>query len=240
MDPRIRNEVLEHWRGALAKECLLVEQAIEENLAPQEPMCLRVVDIGCGRYGLLSRAGNRLAGLKRGSVGVDLDAAALALNVDVEHRVCGSCYSLPFPPESVDVIVCRWVFEHLEYPERALREFSRVLKGGGVVYIKTPNLLNYGMMIAWATPLSFHNTFLSKGFGKENTRTFYRANTKGRLADLAAKSGFAVQTLETRSGSFLYYGFNRELFLVMRALSRMMSKVTRSMQQTLLCVLQKA
>ncbi len=239
MDPRIKDEVAEHRQGVLARECFLVEQAIETRSAPRDAL-LKVVDVGCGRYGLLSRAGKRLAGLRRGSLGVDLDAAALALNVDVEHRVCSSCYSLPFPPESVDVILCRWVFEHLEHPERALNEFSRVLRAGGVVYIKTPNLLNYGMMISWATPLSLHNAFLSKGFEKENTRTFYRANTKRRLTALAEDSGFSVLNLETRPGSYLYYGFNRELFLLMRALSRMMGKVTTSMQQTLMCVLQKA
>jgi ubiquinone/menaquinone biosynthesis C-methylase UbiE len=236
MDPRIKDEVIEHRQGVVARECLLIEQAIETKPSAG----LRVVEVGCGRYGLLGRAVNRLANLKPGSVGIDLDAAALALNIDVEHRVCGSCYSLPFPAESVDVIFCRWVFEHLEHPERALTEFSRVLRKGGVAYIKTPNLLNYGMLISWATPLSLHNAFLSKGFDKENTRTFYRANTKRKLSDLAEKSGFLVRSLETRSGSYLYYGFNRELFLLMRFLSRMMSKVSRSMQQTLLCVLQKA
>jgi ubiquinone/menaquinone biosynthesis C-methylase UbiE len=238
MDPRIKDEVSEHRQEVVARECFLIKQAIE-TMPDSRDSGFRVVDVGCGRYGLLSRAGDRLPGLKRGSVGVDLDVAMLAQNVDVEHRVSASCYSLPFPPESVDVIICRWVFEHLESPKRALDEFSRVLRKGGVVYIKTPNLLNYGMMISWATPLTVHNAFLSKGFEMENTRTFYRANTKRKLAALAESTGLVVRDLETRPGSYLYYGFNRELFLLMRGVSRIMSKFTKSMQQTLMCVLQK-
>jgi SAM-dependent methyltransferase len=235
MDARIKSEVLQHRAAVLDREFTLVEQA-QKSL---NGSCRRFVDIGCGPYGLLGRAGDRLASLKPNSIGIDLDQAALRENPNIAHRVCASCYSLPLESNSVDLIVCRWVFEHLEHPERALAEFSRVLRKGGVVYIKTPNLWNYGMLISWATPTVLHNAFLNAtGFG-DNTPTFYRANTKRKLAELAEKGGFKVRNLESRSGSYMYYAFNKELFLTMRGLSRLMRKATDSGQLLLMCVLEK-
>jgi hypothetical protein len=37
----------------------------------------------------------------------------------------------------------------------------------------------------------------------------------------------------------MYYAFNRELFLVMRALGRVIRKVTDRMEQMIFCVLEK-
>jgi ubiquinone/menaquinone biosynthesis C-methylase UbiE len=131
------------------------------------------------------------------------------------------------------------VFEHLEKPEEAMQEFSRVLKKGGILYIKTPNLWNYGMLLSWVTPTLFHNLFRSATGLRENTPTFYRANTKRRLTDLAKSAGLTVRELKAYSNSFMYYSFNKELFLVMRGLSQLVGAVTDRMQQLLLCVMEK-
>jgi SAM-dependent methyltransferase len=235
MDARIKSEVLKHRTDVLEREYVLVEQA-QKSI---NGACRRFVDIGCGPYGLLGRLGDRLTNLKAGSIGIDLDQAALRTNPNVAHRICASCYDLPLESNSVDLIVCRWVFEHLEHPDRALSEFSRVLRKGGIAYIKTPNLWNYGMLISWATPTVLHNAFLTATGVGENTPTFYRANTKRKLAELAMKAGFKVRNLESRSGSYMYYAFNKELFLTMRGLSRLMSKATSATQLLLMCVLEK-
>jgi len=235
MDARIKSEVSQHRAEVLDREFTLVEQA-RTSLSGS---CRRFVDIGCGPYGLLGRAGDRLADLRPAAIGIDLDLPALKQNPNIAHGICASCYSLPFESESVDLIVCRWVFEHLEHPEQALAEFSRVLRKGGVVYIKTPNLLNYGMMISWATPTFVHNAFLrATGFG-DNTPTFYRANTRGKLAELAGQAGFKVRSMESRSGSYMYFAFNKEIFLTMRGISRLVSKATSATQLLLMCVLEK-
>jgi hypothetical protein len=96
------------------------------------------------------------------------------------------------------------------------------------------------MLISRATPTSLHNLFLSKAGFNENIPTFYRANTLKKLAKLGEQAGFRIRNLETHSGSYLYYCFNKELFLLMRGISRMFSKATTGMQQTLMCVLEKA
>jgi SAM-dependent methyltransferase len=236
MDVRIKDLVIKHREEVLEREYALLEGA----QASSGRKCSRLVDVGCGPFGILGRKGDRLAGMRAGSIGIDLDMEALASNSNVTHRICASCYSLPLESESVDFIVCRWVFEHLETPQLAMSEFSRVLKPGGFLYVKTPNLYNYGMLLSRATPTAFHNLFLSATGLGENIPTFYRANTKRKLKELAASNGFAIRRLESASNSYMYYSFNKELFHTMRAVSKVVGMATDNLQQLLLCLMQKA
>src|SRR5437899_11825119 len=120
-----------------------------------------------------------------------------------------------------------------------MREFSRVLRKGGFLYVKTPNLLNYAMVISWLTPTAFHNVFRSGSGMRENIPTFYRANTSRTLRRLATKTGFAVRSLEHWPYSFMYYAFNKELFLITRTLSRLVRKITDRLELMMFCVLEK-
>jgi len=234
MDARIRGEVSKVQKDTTDREYLILED-IHKSLGYKP---CRLVDVGCGPRGLTGRGG-RLAALRANSLGVDIDREALASNANVTYRVCANCCSLPLKSNSVDIVVCRWMLEHIETPAQVMREFARVLKKGGFLYIKTPNLWNYAMALSWVSPMAFHNFCRSaRGMG-DNTRTFYRANTKRTLRALARDSGFAVRRLESHSYSFMYYTFNKELFLVMRGLSRSVGRVTDRLQQTLLCVLEK-
>ena len=224
---KTRDEVLDH------------EYAVIEGLRTPAPRRPRLVDVGCGALGLLGRRDGRLVDLQADAVGIDIDRKSLATNRSVGHRLCASCYSLPLQDNSVDIVVCRWVFEHLENPEKAMQEFARVLRKGGFLYVKTPNLFNYAMAISWLTPTAFHNAFLSKSGMRENIPTFYRANTSRALNRLAAQTGFTVRTLERWPYSFMYFAFNRELFLLMRAFSRFVRKITDRTQLMMVCVLEK-
>lgn len=84
-----------------------------------------VLDIGCG--------GNKV----HGAVGVD----RLSLpGVDV---VCDfSKDPLPFEDQSVDIIHTRHTLEHMVDLDRLLREFSRVLKPRGQVFVTVPHFTN--------------------------------------------------------------------------------------------------
>ena len=45
----------------------------------------------------------------------------------------------PFGDESLDFVIANHLLEHLEQPIRALKEFQRVLKPGGVLYMALPD-----------------------------------------------------------------------------------------------------
>lgn len=235
MDVRIQDEVNQTWDGVFDYEYSIVE-GIHQSLGNNG---CRLVDIGCGSNGLLGRNRQRLVALQPRSLGIDMDEKALASNSAIAHRICASCYSLPLQSNSVDIIVCRWTFEHLETPELAMREFARVLKKGGALYIKTSNLWNYTMMVSRATPTVVHNLFLTATGQRKNTETFYRANTKRKLVKLATASGFAVRRLETYPYSYMYYSFHQKCFLTMRSISKLVGRITPNMHLMLCCVLEK-
>ncbi len=49
-----------------------------------------------------------------------------------------SAYDLPFEPEEFDIVVHCEVIEHLQEPEKMLKEVQRVLKKGGTCILTTP------------------------------------------------------------------------------------------------------
>ena len=51
--------------------------------------------------------------------------------------VCDICH-IPESDHSFDAILCSEVFEHLPYPLKALKEFSRLLKPGGILILTAP------------------------------------------------------------------------------------------------------
>jgi ubiquinone/menaquinone biosynthesis C-methylase UbiE len=96
-----------------------------------------IVDIGCG-VGDLSRI--LPISLKR--IGIDLSLPALRYaNRDCRTDamfVNASVYELPLQDESVDIIICLEVLEHLREDNKALEEIRRILRPGGRLIISLP------------------------------------------------------------------------------------------------------
>ncbi len=70
--------------------------------------------------------------------------------------------SLPYPDERFDLIVSRYVFEHIAAPEWAARELLRVLKPGGWICVMTPNKWGYVALGARVVPNRLHVRVLSR------------------------------------------------------------------------------
>ena len=49
---------------------------------------------------------------------------------------------LPYPDRSFDYVICLDGIEHTENPFNAIREFQRILKGKGKLFLSVPNFLN--------------------------------------------------------------------------------------------------
>lgn len=54
--------------------------------------------------------------------------------------VVSSAYEIPVEGSSFDAVLCIQVMEHLDSPDRAFREFHRILKPGGRAYVSAPLL----------------------------------------------------------------------------------------------------
>jgi ubiquinone/menaquinone biosynthesis C-methylase UbiE len=87
----------------------------------------------------------------RNAVGIDIGSGHLknafndAKNLEAErdaYFLVGDLEDLPFKNNSFDTIICSEVIEHLLEPERAIREFERVLKSKGILVVTVPNPLH--------------------------------------------------------------------------------------------------
>lgn len=174
------------WRPASE----VYEHLIRQTLQPG----MRVVDIGCGRGGVLEQLGDAVSR----PIGLDPDLASLR-----EHRLpslpraAALSSAIPLPAESVDVALSSWVFEHLEQPDRTFAELSRVLCRGGRALFLTPDArslvvgLNRLLRPAqrWLVP---------RLYGRAEADTFpvrYRANTPHAVENLAGAAGLRVERI---------------------------------------------
>jgi ArsR family transcriptional regulator len=98
---------------------------------------LIIADVGCGTgafAGMLSPVAKKLVAIDREPTMLEAARTRLGEIPNVEF-VLGEAERLPLEDQSVDLVVLGLVLHHLEHPERALREVSRVLLPGGRVLI---------------------------------------------------------------------------------------------------------
>lgn len=114
------------WRKGLAK--------MVRNLLPPGWETSKLLDLGTGDGYTI-----RLVKPDGEVIGVDPDTSmeAPAAKRGVSFRV-GSAYEIPFPDASFDLVTCVEVVEHLERPQDALKEVTRVLREGGCAVLTTP------------------------------------------------------------------------------------------------------
>ncbi len=106
----------------------------------------RVLDIGCGSGGFLLAAAPHCKDI----TGVDITEQFViaAQNTAKESGVTNATIqhvkteTLPFPPESFDVVIMVDVIHHLDDIQGTLSEALRVLKHNGKIIVFEPNKLN--------------------------------------------------------------------------------------------------
>lgn len=68
---------------------------------------------------------------------------------DVEIRRGDLNRDLPFDDRSFDYVTCLEGLEHIENPQQATREFARLLRPGGHLFVSVPNILNIEERLKW-------------------------------------------------------------------------------------------
>ena len=119
------------------------------------------------------------------------ESAGSITTVDIEDRsgevdIIGDVQQMEgVPSESFETVICTQVLEHVPSPQRAMREISRVLVGGGHAIVTVPHLS------------AIH----------EAPNDFYRF-TRFSLEKLAAEAGLSVEVIEESGGliSFVAHG----------------------------------
>ena len=128
----LQSHVWQHHvlRVAINDLCGLIDGPL-----PVEPVLL---DAGCGQgksFGLLAEAFKpaRMIGLDADPHSLDCSRAeAERLGLDVQ-LIASDCAAIDLHDASVDILFCHQTFHHLVEQEKALAEFWRVLKPGGLL-----------------------------------------------------------------------------------------------------------
>jgi ubiquinone/menaquinone biosynthesis C-methylase UbiE len=106
---------------------------------------LNVLEIGC----FTGEIGHTIAGHFRSWCGIDIDPKAIQLakerdstsiSGNAEYKVMNA-ESLEIRDDSLDVVICSHVYEHVPHPHRMMAEIRRVLRKDGVCYFAAGNRL---------------------------------------------------------------------------------------------------
>lgn len=153
------------------------------------------LDAGCGRTTRLRFYRDRIVRL----VGVDADEQAGRENAFLDEFVVADLNEpLPFPDGSFDLVYSNFVVEHLARPERAFREWRRVLQPDGSLVLLTSNRASPFMSLADRVPERLRLAMKRRGAGaveRDVYPTAYLANTPSALTEVTATAGFSPVTV---------------------------------------------
>lgn len=88
-----------------------------------------ILDVGCGEGAILHHLNRVFPNLPNDVHALDHDKTELAMakeNLPFANVVKGSIYELPFDNNSKELVICTEVLEHLQEPDKALKELCRV------------------------------------------------------------------------------------------------------------------
>lgn len=159
------------------------------------------LDIGAGHKmhdGWLGASSEELAARPTYFAGCDLGEDVLENPFLHEARVADAA-ALPWDAETFDLVSANMVAEHLEEPERVLRQIHRVLRPGGRCLLVTPNLKHPVVRASTFVPKGPRRLFrvLIDGAPDEDVfPTYYRLNTTRDIRALAERVGFEIELLE--------------------------------------------
>lgn len=209
----------------------LIEQWIREVNGPMDALIAGamygdacVLDIGC------SRGDPDLPSMYTGrrTIGADVDLPGLRANHLATACVLAGARNLPFANGSFDLVVCKWVAEHLEDPALEFRECARVLRPGGVLVLLTPNAWSFFTLLSRMIPYRLKQIFkgrLFAGHEEDTFRTWYRANSRAQLDLLMHRAGLGPRSFRLLPGMWTFFIFSEPLARFVRGCERLQLKI---------------
>jgi 2-polyprenyl-3-methyl-5-hydroxy-6-metoxy-1,4-benzoquinol methylase len=111
---------------------------------------IKVLEVGCGSSSFIKLQQNAYM------VGIDISEKQLQRNDILNEKILGDIQTYDLPHSEFDLIVCWWILEHLEYPEKALINCLNSLKENGIIVIAVPNVYSAKGLVTKYTPHWFH------------------------------------------------------------------------------------
>jgi len=229
----------ENWSGIQTletQECVVEDLISGDSLAPLrqvEPYLKlsetsRVLDIGSGVGSFVVACRER----RLNAVGVEPDRigqCAKLNSIQIARRrvsppvfVASVGERLPFPDQCFDLVTMNQVIEHVSDQPKAIREATRVLRQGGVLYVACPNYLRFyepHYKIFWL-PL------MPKAIGRAYLG--FRGRSPAMLQQLTYTTNRRLRKLFARLGrDYVILDLHREQFLRKRAAGSFVARSTR-------------
>lgn len=181
-----------------------------------------VVDIGCGRgaYGDDPVAYRRRLRILKGKcqrvIGIDVDLGA-EHNPFIDEFRGITAARWPVESQSIDLCVADNVLEHVQNPQDFFAEVRRILKPGGFICIRTPNVWSYFGLVSKLVPNRRHTDVLEKVKDRLSPQdvfpTLYRCNTLGCIRKSLQLNGFE-HTVYGYDAEPSYLSFSRWLYFL--------------------------
>jgi SAM-dependent methyltransferase len=188
------------------------DEAFSAILEPMLTSDAMVLDAGCGS-GQYFR--HRWKSRVRQFIGCDL-GSDVRENSNLSAGVVGTLEALPFRNGTFDVVIARYVLEHLPDPGRVFAELARVLKPGGKFVALTPSKHHYVSLISRLIPDALHSAVTSALWGSKTHSfpTFYRANSKRALQTYGERAHLQLIEYRAREYRPAYLKFFLPFFLL--------------------------
>lgn len=203
---------LYHVDQKIKKSSWLMRRAMQYGIDKRCRMVTReksagaLLDLGCATGVFLTNMrrfpGWEVYGVEPSEYAVQVARETHGLNV-----FCGSLEEAAFQENQFDVVTLWDVLEHLPDPDASLRELHRILKPGGILVLRVPNIESWDARIFgqyWA--------------GLEPPRHYYIFSPR-TLGQLLAKNGFEVKHMGCEIGSYPTFVLSLTFWMTGRAWS---------------------
>jgi SAM-dependent methyltransferase len=203
------------------------------------------LDLGCGHRMLPEwRAESERDLLARAPfvVGIDYDLPSLQRHRSISLRARASATRLPFADGAFDLVTANMVVEHLDDPAQQFREVARVLRPGGIFLFHTPNRGGYSIRVARLLPDAVKRTLaaiLESRAEEDVFPTYYRANTRTDVADIATRSGFEVDSIDAILTSPVFQVVPPLVVLELLLIRQIQRPSMADLRPDLICVLRR-
>ena len=154
-----------------------------------------VLDIGCGSSRIIQQL--------PGAVGLDILLKKLRYLRGRGIRLAkADISSLPFKDDSFSLVICSQVIEHVPQVPEIYSEISRVLQGGGILIIGTPD---YGR-VSWRVIEYFYHMLLPGAYAEQHITHYTQESLENTLRD----NGFKILEHRYVGGSELIIKATKE------------------------------
>jgi SAM-dependent methyltransferase len=122
----------------------------------------RVVDIGCGPYGLIHFLDNAAERIRIDPLLPQYESRML-LSGGAQLSLAALGEFLPLASKSVDIAICFNALDHMQDPAAALAEIKRVLRPGGTLFLMIHTFFAWSSPFFWIDRLHPHH-WTAQGF----------------------------------------------------------------------------